>query len=495
MHIAPGRAPQLWQDGDITPEPNSSPGRKQRSDAALNKARLIEAARRVLATHPQASMATIAAEAGLGRNTIHRHFATRQHLIDAMRLQASDDSAANDDDHLRPPGELGALTPSSLSVSDVLNKVPPFELGTQIVAEAQRLAGVSSAAIYVVDLDGAQLRRLAGAKAFPAMLPIDLALGPEIPRDAVAALRATIEHHLPGTTVAPMYLRGRAIGVLLAIGTDERNIRELAQEAAAALSLAERYTDQGARVRRARPTSPAAELQQNLLPPRIVRIGGATLAGNVLPGYDIGGDWFDYTDNPEGAWLGIADTHGNGPRAAATAAVLLGAFRAARHLDTATPATAIRLMHETVLELPADAAPVSATIATWNGASAILQWVACGDSQPVLIHASGDLEPIGERQPEIGAADFPSRLRIQSRRLSGGQQILFASDGILGCEDQAGRPFGLDGVHRAVARAAGGSAATTVRAIEDGARAHSRGPFTDDATLMVLFPNTLPAER
>lgn len=333
-------------------------------------------------------MATIAAEAGLGRNTIHRHFATRQHLIDAVRLQASDDSAANDDDHLRPPGELGALTPSTLSVSDVLNKVPPFELGTQIVAEAQRLAGVASAAIYIVDLDGAQLRRLAGAKAFPESLPIDLALGPEIPRDAVAALRATIEHHLPGTTVAPMYLRGRAIGVLLAIGTDERNIRELAQEAAAALSLAERYTDQGARVRRARPTSPAAELQQNLLPPRIVRIGGATLAGNVLPGYDIGGDWFDYTDNPEGAWLGIADTHGNGPRAAATAAVLLGAFRAARHLDTATPATAIRLMHETVLELSDIAIPVSATVAIWNGASAILQWIACGDSQPILIHAT-----------------------------------------------------------------------------------------------------------
>jgi hypothetical protein len=30
------------------------------------------------------------------------------------------------------------------------------------------------------------------------------------------------------------------------------------------------------------------------------RVGGATLAGNVLPGYEIGGDWFDYTEHLRG---------------------------------------------------------------------------------------------------------------------------------------------------------------------------------------------------
>jgi serine phosphatase RsbU (regulator of sigma subunit) len=65
-----------------------------------------------------------------------------------------------------------------------------------------------------------------------------------------------------------------------------------------------------------RPTTPAAEIQQNLLPPRLVRISGASVAGNVLPGYDIGGDWFDYAENPDGTWIGIADAEGTGPRAA-----------------------------------------------------------------------------------------------------------------------------------------------------------------------------------
>ncbi len=474
----------------ISNAPRPTSNRKKRSDAALNKTRLVEAARRVLAEQPQASMATIAAEAGLGRNTIHRHFPTRQDLIDAVRLQASDDSVANDEDRLRRPGELSGLAPTPLSVSDVLNKVPPFELGTQIVAEAQRLAGVSSAAIYLVDLDGAQLRRLAGAHTFPDVLPIDLAVGPEIPREAVAALRASIEQHLPNATVAPLYLRGRATGVMLAIGPEESELRALAQEAAAALSLAERYTDQAARVRRSRPTSAAAEIQQNMLPPRIVRVGGATLAGNVMPGYDIGGDWFDYTDNPEGAWLGIADTEGNGAPAAAAATVMLGAFRAARHLARATPASCVHLMQETMHELGERRVAVSTTIALWNGAQGILQWVTCGDFPPLLVDAHGEIRPIGELQPALGAVDFPRRLRIQSWRVEPTQRILLVSDGVIDRSNEAGEPFGLAGVQRAITGTVRDSAASMVRAIEDAARSHSKDEFADDATLVALVPSS-----
>ena len=137
-----------------------------------------------------------------------------------------------------------------------------------------------------------------------------LAVGPEIPREGVAAIRAVFEDLLPGATVAPLQLRSRAIGVLLAVGTACDQLRDLASEAAVALSIAPAYTDHIDTVRRTRPTSPAAEIQQNLLPPRIARVGGATLAGNVLPGYEIGGDWFDYTENPQGTWLGIADSDG-----------------------------------------------------------------------------------------------------------------------------------------------------------------------------------------
>ena len=317
-------------DKDAERVGEQAPARRQRSDAALNRAKIIDAARRLLADGGDASMRSIADAAGLGRGTVHRHFQTREELMDAVRRQARDDADSDEEDYLRPPGELANVSTTPLSVADVLNKVAPFQLGEQIIAEAQRLPGVSSAALYVVDLDGASMQRLAGAATFPAQITVPLAVGPEIPREGVAAIRAVFEELLPGATVAPLQLRSRAIGVLLAVGTASDQLRDLASEAAIALSIAPAYTDHIDTVRRTRPTSPAAEIQQNLLPPRIARVGGATLAGNVLPGYEIGGDWFDYTENPQGTWLGIADSAGSGPSAAAIGAVTLGAFRSIR---------------------------------------------------------------------------------------------------------------------------------------------------------------------
>jgi len=63
------------------------------------------------------------------------------------------------------------------------------------------------------------------------------------------------------------------------------------------------YTDSIEAARRRKPTSPAAEIQQNLFPPRIARIAGGQLAGVLLPSYDVGGDWFDFVPVP-GGFLG-----------------------------------------------------------------------------------------------------------------------------------------------------------------------------------------------
>ena len=196
-----------------------APERRQRSDAALNRAKIIDAARRLLADDGDPNMRDIADAAGVGRGTVHRHFSTRDELMDAVRQQARDDADSDEEDYLRPPGELANVSNTPLSIADILNKVPPFQLGEQIIAEAQRLPGVSSAALYVVDLDGASMQRLAGAETFPAQITAPLAVGPEVPREGVAAIRAVFEELLPGATVAPLQLRGRAIGVLLAVGT------------------------------------------------------------------------------------------------------------------------------------------------------------------------------------------------------------------------------------------------------------------------------------
>jgi serine phosphatase RsbU (regulator of sigma subunit) len=468
--------------------------RRRRSDAALNRTKLVEAARRLLVERPDATMIDIAAEAGVSRGTAYRHFTSREDLIKAVRRQERDDAEANELEFVRPAGELARTAPTPLSITDVLNKVPPYQLGDQIVAEAQRLAGVTVAAVYLCDLDGTTLQRMAGGGGFPDRIPVPLAVGPEIPREGVEPLRASIREVLPGVAVAPMYLRGRAMGVLLAIGAGDDALRDLAAEAAAALALADDYTDAVAAVRRTRPTTPAAEIQQNLLPPRILRIAGALIAGNVLPGYDIGGDWFDYAENRDCAWIGIADTEGAGPAAAGLGAVILGAFRAARHAG-ADLGPVVRAMHEVLREVSRGKATAHVTIATWNGATSTIRWLTYGEHAPILITTDGELEVLGDGVlPMLGTRGLPAEPAVQERRLADGERLLLVSDAIIDRPTVAGATLGLDGIRDAVGKAPLASAAGTLRAIEDAVREAIEDPLSDDATVVVLVPNPTVAE-
>jgi serine phosphatase RsbU (regulator of sigma subunit) len=463
--------------------------RRRRSDGALNRARLVEAARELLAADPDAEMGAIAKAAGVARSTAYRHFATRDALTAAVRTQVRDDAESNDEERLRPPGQLAHIVPSPLSVTEVLNKVPPFQIGDQVVAEAQRLDGVSSAAVYLADLEGATLQRLAGPGTFPPRIPLPLAVGPEIPREGIEPLRALIDDLLPGTVVAPMYLRGRAIGVLMAIGAGDDELRDLAAEAAATIALAGEYTDHIDRVRRVRPTTAAAEIQQQLLPPRILRIGGALIAGNVLPGYDIGGDWFDYAENDDGAWIGISDTAGRGAAAAGLGTVTLGAFRAARQ-RSGRLAEAVAAMHDVLVEVGRGEVTATATLACWNGPASTLTWLTCGEHAPLLIGADGALEVLGEGiLPALGAAGMPAGKPAQTRRLARDERLILLSDGVLDRPTPDGGTLGLEGVRHAAAKAPADSAAGTLRAIEDAVREAVTDPLADDATVVVLVPS------
>nr|MBA2637665.1 helix-turn-helix transcriptional regulator [Solirubrobacterales bacterium] len=225
-------------------------GRRRRTDAEQNRVRILEAAESVLRADSEASVQQIADAAGVSRTTLHRHFRSRSELEETVRRQVREDSDANEEDFLRPAGELADTAPSPIDVIAVLNKVPPHLLGEQIVAEAQRIAGVSSVALYVVDIDGSHLLRLAGSLEYPEQIRVPLAVGPELPREGVPGLRELLDEDLPGCVSAPMYLRGRAVGVLLATQAPEAPLDELARQAAAVIDLASAYTDVFGRARR-----------------------------------------------------------------------------------------------------------------------------------------------------------------------------------------------------------------------------------------------------
>jgi TetR/AcrR family transcriptional regulator, mexCD-oprJ operon repressor len=68
--------------------------RAPRSDRLRNRDAILDAAERVLAADPRASMLDIANAAGVGRVTIYGHFATREQLIEKALIRAIERSEA-----------------------------------------------------------------------------------------------------------------------------------------------------------------------------------------------------------------------------------------------------------------------------------------------------------------------------------------------------------------------------------------------------------------
>ena len=466
-------------------------GRRRRADAESNFARIVAVAGELLQLDPDTSVDEIAAAAAVSRATVYRHFRSRIELVAAARQHVREATDANETDALRPPGELSSTGPVPLDVTEVLNKVPPHLLGDQIVSEARRLAGVTSVAAYLVDIDGTALLRLAGSEEFPERIPLTIGVGPEIPREGLPPLRAHLAEELPGSVVAPMLLRGRAIGVLLAVDAPEERLTELARQAGAALSLANSYTDVFDDVRRRKETSAAAEIQQNLLPPRIARIAGGVLAGNVLPGYDIGGDWFDYIENRDGAWLGIADSKGRGTTAAAIGGVALGAFRAKRRVGAGMVETMVGI-DETIRELEVPGAFVNVVIARWHGPSTTFRWITAGHQSPLLI-SGGRVSELGDEREHqaLGIGEAGRTFEVSSRRLASDELLLLVSDGVLDRAIHGGGSFGLEGVQAVVDQLTDRvTAPSLVRRLSDAIMCASADFLQDDATIVAFSPSS-----
>jgi len=125
-----------------------------RRDAVENRAALIAAARTALNRDPDASLETIATEAGLSRRSVYGHFPTRDDLLrevtalGAARITAALVGTADDD----PVVELALIAARLWAEVDSIQVMAVFALrGSLRATTAESLAPLRAMVLFAVD--------------------------------------------------------------------------------------------------------------------------------------------------------------------------------------------------------------------------------------------------------------------------------------------------------------------------------------------------------
>ena len=366
----------------------------------------------------------------------------------------------------------------------LLEELPPHQLPAELVALAEEAAGCR-VGLYVADIGGTVLRLVAG-EGWPTELPLAQALGTELTRGRMGEIQQEFGAMLDGAAAVPLWLHGRAIAVLVCEQRPRQALEPLARQAAAAVELADSYTDVFHRARRRQSTSPAAELQENLLPPRFALFEGAEVAAGIVPAYDVGGDWYDHAQNPEGGWIAVADAAGKGPSSAGVSSVALGAFRAARRsgLGLAEAARGI----DAALASLEETTFATAVIARWHGATRTLEWLRFGHPYPLLLHADGSVERLEDSNnlPLGLLGTRAAQVEPASVVLEPGDRLVLYSDGVSERRLPGGGFFTEAGIVHALGGSVGDGAAGLATALVDAVMAVAPDEPRDDATVLVL---------
>jgi AcrR family transcriptional regulator len=114
-HTQNGTAVPLWYSHRVTTSSDQGASEQAeppvRADVERNRGRIVQAARQRFAIEGLGvSMASVARQAGVGKATLSRHFATREDLIDAVFSDRMDGYLALTDEALADPDPWHAFT-------------------------------------------------------------------------------------------------------------------------------------------------------------------------------------------------------------------------------------------------------------------------------------------------------------------------------------------------------------------------------------------------
>lgn len=236
--------------------------------------------------------------------------------------------------------------------------------------------------------------------------------------------------------------------------------------------------------RRGRELEEARRFQLSLLPKELPARPGLELAVSMTTATEVGGDYYDFLECPDGSLLlAIGDATGHGAAAGTMVTAVKSLFTAGA--AAAAPASflshATAVVHSMALHRMAMALAVGRldgrvlTLSSAGMPPALHYDVAAGRVREIVLPGT----PLGSR------AEFPYReARLE---LAPGDALLLLSDGLPELPDASGEPFGYERLRARFQDAAAKSACEIVDVLRDAATRWSGGAAPgDDATFLVL---------
>jgi hypothetical protein len=299
-------------------------------------------------------------------------------------------------------------------------------------------AGARDVSVLLADYELRELRLLSPGDGEQLTLPVEGSsagqcfIGQVVVSEPVAG----------GTAVlVPLSLRAERLGVLRVL-FDEQPVEPGLLLGLAEVALATSYvlvacgscSDVVEAARRVEPLSVAAEMQWNLQPLRAFSTGQFSVAGQLIPAYEVGGDCYDYNVDLEHLDLSSLDAMGHGVEASVLAGLATAVMRNTRRAGGG-PVAQLAAADRQLLEQFGGEQFVTALAMRLNLADGQIEVVNAGHPAPWRVRG-GRADQL-ELQAQLPAGMFQATAyRAQNLQLQPGDRLVLVTDGVL----EAGAP-------------------------------------------------------
>ena len=219
----------------------------------------------------------------------------------------------------------------------LLDAAFPSHLVEVLDAFLTEAVGAEEVELLLADYDLGELRSLSSEEGEPLVSGRRVRIDDSDPGHAyLSQAMVTVPEGASLHVYLPISVRAERLGVLglrlpRPLGADMVTGLASASDILGYVILAaSRFTDLFEQARRARPLSLEAEVQWGLQPVRAFSCGEFSLAGQLVPAYDVGGDSYDWVVNRGMASIYAVDAMGHGLNAAMLGALAVTAMRNAR---------------------------------------------------------------------------------------------------------------------------------------------------------------------